>query len=326
MNEIRWGIIGCGSVTERKSGPGFQKAEGSRLVAVMRRDGALAKDYAERHNVPKWYDNAEALIHDDEVDAVYIATPPAYHKEYALAVAKAGKPVYVEKPMAMNYEECREMITACEKAGVPLFVAYYRRALPRFLKIKELLDSKAIGNVRFVLTQQYRKPSEADCSVDNKPWRTDPAIAGGGYYYDVGSHTLDALDFLLGPFQEVHGHASNQGGFYPAEDIVTGEYITETGIHGIGTWCFAAQEWKEENEIIGEKGRILFSTFGEEPIRVIVDGVETQFPGGNPYHIQQPLIQTIVDELLGKGKGSCPSTGISAARTSWVMDRMTGKL
>jgi predicted dehydrogenase len=226
----------------------------------------------------------------------------------------------------MNYEECREMIVACENAGVPLFVAYYRRALPRFLKIKELLDSKAIGNVRFVLTQQYRKPSEADRSMDNKPWRTDPAIAGGGYFYDVGSHTLDALDFLLGPFQEVHGHASNQGGFYPAEDIVTGEYITETGIHGIGTWCFAAQEWKEENEIIGEKGRILFSTFGEEPIRVIVDGVETQFPGDNPYHIQQPLIQTIVDELLGKGKGSCPSTGISAARTSWVMDRMTGKL
>jgi predicted dehydrogenase len=323
MNEIRWGIIGCGNVTERKSGPGFQKAEGSRLVAVMRRNGDLAEDYARRHNVPKWYDNAEELIHDDQVDAVYIATPPDSHMKYTLAAAKAGKPVYVEKPIALNYDECRKMISACEEAGVPLFVAYYRRALPRFLRIKEILDSKAIGNIRFAITTHYRQPSAADRSDNNKPWRTDPRIAGGGYFYDVGSHTLDILDFLLGPIKEVHGHASNQGGLYPAEDIVTGEYITETGIHGVGTWCFTAQDEEEKNEIIGEKGKIVFSTFGEEPIKVTVEGKEMQIPVNNPYHIQQPLIQTIVNELLGKGK--CPSTGISAARTSWVMDKMTGK-
>ena len=136
MRTIRWGIIGCGDVTEVKSGPGFQKAQHSSLVAVMRRTGELARDYARRHGVPRWYDNAEALIDDPDVDAVYIATPPAYHKEYALLSAQAGKPVYVEKPMALNFEECQMMIEVCRAAGVPLFVAYYRRALSRFLKVR----------------------------------------------------------------------------------------------------------------------------------------------------------------------------------------------
>src|SRR5213592_2609043 len=96
---VRWGIIGCGDVTEVKSGPGFQKAERSSLVAVMRRNGALAADYSRRHGVPKWYDDADALIADPEVDVVYVATPPSSHMDYALRVARAGKPVYVEKPM-----------------------------------------------------------------------------------------------------------------------------------------------------------------------------------------------------------------------------------
>ena len=157
MKEIRWGIIGCGNVTEVKSGPGFQKAKGSQLTAVMRRNGKLAEDYAIRHNVPKWFDNADSLIHDPGVDAVYIATPPSTHKQYTLAVANTGKPVYVEKPMAMSYDECREMIQVCEKNNVPLFVAYYRRTLPQFLKIKELLGNNAIGAVRSVIVTFYKK-------------------------------------------------------------------------------------------------------------------------------------------------------------------------
>ena len=138
MEIIKWGIIGCGNVTEVKSGPAFQKAPNSALVAVMRRDAALAEDYAKRHNVPKWYSNAEDLINDPEVDAIYIATPPSSHKEYTILCAKARKPVYVEKPMALTFEECNEMINTCKEHNVPLFVAYYRRALPRFLKIKEI--------------------------------------------------------------------------------------------------------------------------------------------------------------------------------------------
>ena len=197
MKTIRWGIIGCGDVTELKSGPGFQKARGSELVAVMRRNRTLAEDYARRHRVPKWYDNAESLIKDKDVDAVYVATPPSSHKEYVLAVARAGKPVYVEKPMALHYAECQEMIQACEDAKVPLFTAFYRRALPRFLKLKSLLDDGQIGTVRGVNLRLYQKPSEADQNGIEQ-WRVDPNIAGGGYFVDLGSHMIDLLQVHAG--------------------------------------------------------------------------------------------------------------------------------
>ena len=135
---IRWGIIGCGEVCEVKSGPAFVKCAGSTLVAVMRRDGAKAGDYARRHGVRKWYDDAEKLIRDPEVDAVYVATPPGTHEHYALrvATAAAGKPCYVEKPMARSYVECARMVEAFRAAGRPLFVAYYRRARNRAARSK----------------------------------------------------------------------------------------------------------------------------------------------------------------------------------------------
>ena len=320
MAAIRWGIIGCGSVTEVKSGPALQKAEGSELRAVMRRNGTLAEDYARRHGVPRWYDRAEALIGDAEVDAVYVATPPSSHMAYAIAAAKAGKPVYVEKPMAMNAGECEAMIEACQKAGVPLFVAYYRRALPRFLHIKKLLDSGAVGDIRFVRTSQLRKPSEAEMTRPGEIWRLDPAVGGGGHFIDLASHTLDVLDFLLGPVRDVSGWASNRAGLYPAEDHVSGTYVFESGVHGIGNWCYCAYGAEDSNEIVGTKGKLSFATFGEGPIKLETDQGTEEWTIANPAHIQQPLIQTIVDELLGRG--TCPSTGISALRTSRVMDAL----
>ncbi|KHE70082.1 Gfo/Idh/MocA family protein, partial [Halobacillus sp. BBL2006] len=177
FEKVRWGIIGCGDVTEKKSGPAFQKVENSELVAVMRRTGELAKDYAERHGVPKWYDDADALINDPEVDVVYIATPPSSHKEYTLKAAQAGKPVYVEKPMARNFDESNEMVAACKEAGVPLYVAYYRRAQERFLKIKELLDENRIGELRFVSSTQYQVAREDVKDPGNLPWRVQPEAA-----------------------------------------------------------------------------------------------------------------------------------------------------
>ncbi|GAB4379540.1 MAG: Gfo/Idh/MocA family oxidoreductase [Calditrichia bacterium] len=317
---IRWGIIGCGAVTEKKSGPAFQKARNSALVAVMRRTAEKAADYARRHQVPRWYSDAEKLIEDPEVDAVYIATPPSDHKYYTLRVAQAGKPVYVEKPMARNYPECQEMIAACREGGVPLFVAYYRRALPRFQKIKELVETGAIGQVRFVHICFYRPPYPEDYDAENRPWRTVPEIAGGGRFVDMASHTLDILDFILGPIREVQGDAANQAGLYKAEDLVSCRFTFEAGYHGTGIWCFSSFRDVDFNEIVGEKGCIQFSTFGESPI-ILKTATQTEnFSIKNPTHIQQPLIQSIVDEL--NGEGQCPSTGLTAARTNWVMDEI----
>lgn len=322
-NTIRWGIIGCGDVTEIKSGPGFQKSSGSELVAVMRRNGALAKDYSERHNVPKWYDNADKLIHDPDVDAVYIATPPSSHKKYTLAAAGAGKPVYVEKPMALNHRECVEMIDACKNNKVPLFVAYYRRALPRFLRIKSLIDQKVIGEIRSVNIRFYQTPSEKDLTKGDN-WRVDPSIAGCGYFCDLGSHMIDLLQFYFGKIITASGFHSNRAGLYNAEDTVNAIFSFENGIHGTAVWCFVAGENIDQTEIIGSKGRIIYSTFSSDPIILISGGKQEEIKIDNPEHVAQPLIQMIVDELLGKGKS--PSNGKSGASTAWAMDKILGRL
>jgi len=317
---IRWGIIGCGNVTEVKSGPGFQKAAGSALVAVMRRDAGLARDYAARHNVPKWTSDAQALVNNPDVDAVYIATPPSSHREYALLAAGAGKPVYVEKPMAKNHAECLDMIAACRAAGTRLFVAYYRRAQERFMKVKSLVDAGAIGAVRFVSVTLYQAVQPDELDPARLPWRVIPEIAGGGRFVDLASHQLDLLDFILGPIRSARGFAANQAGLYRAEDIVIASFVFESGAHGTGAWCFTAFDETDRIEIVGSRGKIKFSTFGVEPVQLTDASGTHEYAIPYPQHVQQPLIQTIVDELLGIGR--CPSRGESAARTSWVMDQI----
>lgn len=322
MKTIRWGIIGCGDVTEVKSGPALQKADHSALVAVMRRDGARAAEYARRHDVPMWYDDARALLRDPSVDAVYVATPPSSHLEYTLLAAEAGKPVLVEKPMALDYAECRRMIDACHAAEVPLFVAYYRRALPRFLKVKELVDSGAVGKVRAVTVTLTQRPLDVPAAAA-LPWRVVPEIAGGGLFMDLAAHMLDFLDFVLGPIRDAHGWAANQADLYPAEDVVSGSFTFESGVQGVGLWCFAASEDVDRTEIIGSVGTLTFTHFDTSPVRLTSAQGATEFVLDNPPHVHQPLVQTIVDQL--NGTGACPSTGESAARTAWVMDRLRAR-
>ncbi len=323
---IKWGIIGVGDVCEKKSGPALQKAEGSELIAVMRRTGHLAEDFAKRHGVPKWYDNADELINDPEINAIYIATPPDGHHPYTVKAAAAGKTVYVEKPMARSYNECLEMIEICKKADVPLFVAFYRRALPNFLKIKELIDNKAIGDVRFIDVKVHKSlhPNIVGQSDNVQNWRTNPEIAGAGYFYDLASHQLDYLDYLFGPIVKAQGMAKNFGGLYSSEDTTLGTFEFETGVMGMGSWCFAVSDNSEieKTTIYGSKGRIEFTYFEGSWVDLFVDGKEKeQFTFEMPVHIQQPLIQSIVDELNGKS-GKSPSTGTTAARTNWAMEQI----
>jgi predicted dehydrogenase len=312
---VRWGIIGCGDVTEVKSGPGFQKATGSQLVAVMRRRGDLAADFARRHGVARWYDDARALIDDPEVDAVYIATPPDSHADYALAAAASGKPAYVEKPMARNGDECDRMVKAFEDANLPLFVAYYRRRLPCFLKVEELLKSGAIGRLTGV-TYRLAEPHHRRGGI----WRTDPALAGAGHFLDVGSHALDLLDYLLGPLQDVAGTAANVASSYSAEDSVALGFRTGGGAMGSMVWNFASAVSDDSMRLSGTDGEITFTMFQSRPVRLENASGTQLFDLPYPPHVAQPLIQTVVDDLLGRGE--CPSTGVSARRTSRIMDRV----
>jgi len=324
--EVRWGIIGVGNVCEVKSAPAMQKIPSSQLIAVMRRDAEKAADYAKRHGISKWYSDAGKLINDPDINAIYIATPPDTHLLYTKMAAAAGKPVYVEKPMARSYKECLEMIKVCEDAGVPLFTAYYRRTLPHFLKIKSLIKEGAIGEVR-TLHIEMRKIPQPDIVADSEQnWRVFPEIAGGGYFYDLASHQLDFLDFLFGEITHASGFSANQAGLYPAEDLVTASFKFENGVLGTGNWCFTAASISETDltVISGSKGQISYKTFGEG--RVILETDQDgrrEFHFELPQHIQYNLIEKIVGELLGSDKS--PSSGVTAARTNWVMEQIVYK-
>lgn len=321
---INWGIIGCGNVTEVKSGPAFNKVKNSKLVAVMRRNAALAEDYARRHNVPRFYSNAADLINDKEINAVYVATPPKNHAEYAIAAIKAGKPVYIEKPMAVSYSECLSINKVSEKYNVPVFVAYYRRALPGFLKVKDLIENGSIGKVRFVQLQLFKYPSEDEIS-GKLPWRVDPEISGGGHLFDLACHQLDYLDYVFGPIQSVKSIVLNQAGLYKAEDFVSAEFTFQNNIAGTGTWCFSVPKGSDRDtiEIIGDKGSVKFSTFNFVPIILTNESGRQEFINERPEHVQFYLIEKIVQAL--EGKGVSPSSGITGARTSKVLDEIVAE-
>jgi predicted dehydrogenase len=320
-NSVKWGIIGVGNVCEVKSAPAMNKIPNSEITAVMRRDIVKCADFAKRHGVPKWYNDVDQLINDPEVNAIYIATLPNVHRELAIKVAKAGKPAYVEKPMARTYKECQDMVDVFSQKKLPLYVAYYRRALPNFLKVKSLIESGEIGKVRIVQVQMI-KPVEPDVITfldDN--WRVDPEVSGGGYFFDLASHQLDYLDFLFGPIQEAKGISLNQVGKYQADDMTIASFSFKNNIVGSGTWCFTASNSiaAESITIIGSKGHISFSTFGDPAVTFVSDDATKQvFDFEMPAHIQQPMIAQVVADLLGNGV--CVSTGESAARTNLILE------
>lgn len=322
LETVHWGIIGCGDVCERKSGPPMYLTPHSALTAVMRRDGTKAADFARRHGAARFYTDADQLIADPQVDIVYVATPHSTHKELTIRALEAGKPVYVEKPMAMNHAECLEMLEAAERCGQKLFVAYYRRALPYFRKIRELLDAGLIGTPLRAEVRYLRPAGPEDRDPDHLPWRLRRETGGDGYFYDMAPHTLDILDFLLGEIASAEGMKSNVGGLYEVDDTVAATMRFRSGLFATGIWCFVARPGETEDSVVisGSRGSIRFSTFAFTPIELTTaEGVQ-RFPFAPPAYIQGPMIETIVAEL--RGEGCCPSTGSSAARTSRVMDEI----
>jgi predicted dehydrogenase len=289
----------------------------------MRRDAVKAADFAQRHGVPRFYTDADLLIHDPEVDVVYVATPPGSHADLTLMALQAGKPVYVEKPMGRNYAECLRMNQAAKENRQKLWVAYYRRSLPYFLKVKELLDAQAIGKIQMVRTVFFRPPLPCDTDERLHTWRVDKAIAGGGYLYDMASHTIDMLMFLLGNIVKVNGVMSNVGHLYKVEDTVGASFLFESGVVGSSIWCYVSSVsvQKDQIEIIGEKGTIRFSTFDMTAIEWSAGERTETVNFLRPPHIQQPMIQSIVNEMLGIGYA--PSTGETGSRVNWVMDKMS---
>ena len=321
---IRWGIIGCGDVTEVKSGPALNKVKGSSLIAVMRRDVSKAEDYAKRHNVPKFYTQADELINDPDVNAIYVATPPAQHEAYTIAALKAGKPVYVEKPMALNEDQCLNMIEASNRFSTKLTVAHYRRALPMFNKVKELIAE--IGDIRFVSIQFLQPAQSALVANSAVNWRVDPKISGGGLFHDMAPHHIDLMLYFFGYPVQVSGYSANQAQLSAADDIVSGELIFKDNIICKGLWCFnvPTEEAKDSCEIIGSKGKIVFPFHGSF-CKIIKDGTTETFKFTHPEHIQQPMIEEVVTYFSGQTSIN-PCDPAEGAKVTRIMDVFTKRL
>ena len=326
MKQINWGFIGCGEVTEKKSGPAFNEVEGSQVVAVMSRSENKARSYAERHHIRKWYTDAQELIDDPDVNAIYIATPPSSHATFAIMAMRAGKPVYIEKPLAASYNDCIRINRISEQTGVPCFVAYYRRYLPYFQKVKEIIENGTIGKVINVQIRFSVPPRDLDYKNEKElPWRLQPDIAGGGYFYDLAPHQIDLLQNIFGVITRAHGYPANRAHLYKAEDTVSACFFFENGVTGNGSWCFVGHESAKEDriEVIGDKGSLSFSVFTYEPIVLITSEGKQSITVPNPSYVQLPMIKHVVEHL--QGIGHCDCTSISATPVNWVLDRVLWK-
>ncbi|MEO6733090.1 MAG: Gfo/Idh/MocA family oxidoreductase [Ferruginibacter sp.] len=324
MKKINWGIIGCGDVTEVKSGPAFNKVSNSSLVAVMRRDGVKAKDYAERHKVGAWYDDASMLINDPNVNAIYIATPPSSHEVYTMAAIDAGKSVYVEKPMSLDAGEAFKMAAYADAKDVKLSVAHYRRAQPQFIKIKQLLGNKAIGDIRMVRFEYFQVPLNNDeLQMPKTAWRIDPMISGGGLFHDLAPHQLDLAYYFFGTVERATGVAKSQSGIGNVDDMVSGNILFKNGVVFSGTWCFNIAPGQQNDccEIYGSLGKIRFSVFDTQPITLTLNGKTEIFHFDKLAHVQQPMIEKVVQYFLDEGPNPC--SGWEGAEVMKLIDTFT---
>ena len=318
MKEIKWGFIGCGNVVENKSGPAFNTAENSMVYAVMRRNIKKAEESAKKLGAKKWYDNVDDLLKDEEINAVYIATPQGLHLEQAIKCCKAKKPTYIEKPFARNYKEALQITEMFEKAGVPLYVAHYRRALPKFIKIKEILESGKIGKI---VEADFRLNRKYDYDQVHNTWLYNTELSGGGKFYDIAPHSIDIMVDLLGNFTKINGIATNNNNEYKVEDVVVMSFETDKGVIGTANFNSIALDKKDKMQIYGTKGKIEFSMHGNEDILITTKEGEERLQINNPKIIQENMVHDVVKALLtGEHFHTC--SGREALETSRIMDEV----
>ena len=318
---VNWGIIGCGDVCEVKSGPAFNKVPNSKLIAVMRRDPEKAKDFAHRHGVPKYYSDAAELVRDEEVNAIYIATPPSSHESYLEMALKAGKPAYVEKPVTINSASVERMMAMEKQYDCKVSVAHYRRGLPLFNKIKQLVNEGSIGKVKLILLRTLQPPVSKIITQTADNWRIKPEISGGGLFHDLSPHQLDIMYWIFGAPQQSYVQAANQGKLYNAPDLTIVQLAFANDIYFNGVWDFNVSETATADscEIIGDKGTIRFSFFRVSTIELTtVDGTKT-LEMEYPINIQQPHINNVVRFFRGEDVNPC--TLQDALVTMRVMDK-----
>ena len=308
---LNWIVVGIGDIATRRVIPAIQAEPRSCLYGLVTRDPAKAAPYAASHDVRSWATLDDALA-DPAVHAVYVAIPVFLHAAQTIAALRAGKHVLCEKPMAMNEAEARSMVQAAEQNGRTLGVAYYRRTYPKVQRAKQLLDAGAIGKpVLAELTcHEWR-----DEKGNRRSWLVDPAQAGGGPLYDIGSHRIDVLNFLFGEPSRATGHLSNLVHHYAVEDNATVVIDYAGGVRGIVDVRWHSKVRRDECRIRGTDGEMELSP---------LNGPDLIYPGGRenlPPHanLHYPMIENFVDAVLGKAP--LLANGASSFWTDWVIER-----
>jgi predicted dehydrogenase len=296
MKTLNWGLIGAGDISRKRIAPALRDLPNCNFVAVNRARAELAEEFAREFGAKKWFAGWEELLADDEVEAVYIATPVYLHARQTLAAAEAGKHVLCEKPMALNAAECAEMIAACAANGVKLGIAYYRRFYPVINRVKEIIASGEIGKITIAQINSFEffdPPFE-----HSRFWLLEKEKSGGGPMMDFGCHRLEVLENLFGEIIQMKSLVSNAVFEREVEDTASVLFQFAGGTCANLTVTHAAAEPQDTLDIFGTKGSIHIPVLNGAEMKIRIgdqERTEIHAPAANVHH---PLIEDFTEAVL----------------------------
>lgn len=312
MGVLNWGLIGCGDIARKRVAPAFRDLENCRLVAVNRAQSDLAEQFAEEFGADRWYRDWRELLEDEEIRAVYIATPPNLHAEQTIAAAKAGKHVICEKPMALNAQECRRMIAACRTAGVRLSIAYYRHFYPVVSRVKQILEAGEIGKV--VLAEIRAFENFRPEAEDPRSWFTRKQQAGGGPLMDFGCHRIEVLLNILGAVSKAWGSQGSLMTDWDVEDTSISIIEFQSEARGMLAVSRAIEEPQDTLDIYGSVGSIRIPVLNKGGMTVITPEGERREDHPPHQNLHLPYIQAVAQAFLANGEPPVPGeTGLRVA-------------
>jgi predicted dehydrogenase len=309
---LNWLVIGVGDIARKRVLPAVLAEPRSRLYALLTRDPLKAEAYPGALA----FTDLGAALNDASIDAVYVASPVAMHAEQTIASLRAAKHVLCEKPVALDYAQAESMVAAAREAGRLLGIAYYRRLYPKLIRARQLIAEGAIGQPVLAEANYHGWLESPD-----RGWLKDPALAGGGPLYDVGSHRIDACNFLFGQPLRATGLLSNALHALAVEDSATTLVEYSGGLHAVVDVRWNSRIQRDQFRIVGTEGEIDLSPLNGPTLRVLdSDGKlrEEQLPTHANVHF--PLIENFVAAVLDGAPLACP--GEEAIWTDWVTQQV----
>jgi predicted dehydrogenase len=309
MNRVRWGLIGCGDIARKRVAAALRDSGNGDFVAVSRRQAELAESFAREFGARRWYADWRALLTDDEIDAVYIATPVYLHAAQTIAAAEAGKHVLCEKPMALSVAECDRMMAACRTNRVRLGVAYYRHFYPVISRIKAIIAAGEIGEPMIVQMNAFEYFNPAPDHP--RAWFISRSQAGGGPMMDFGCHRIEVLLNLFGRINGIQAFTDRLRFEREVEDTSAAFFKFETGARATLTVTHTVMEGQDTLDIFGTAGSIHVPVLNQGLLRLSTAAGETTEVHPPHANLQQPLIEDFAQAVI---EGREPAVGGETGR------------